>query len=381
MKILIFSHEYPPSGGGAGVVIEQLIKELLRKTTWVIDFVTMKSECNKYAQGLNKIFEVPIHKKIWPLEYFYYFKKNIDIQSYDCIICNDSLSIYIAGMVFDKKALSKTLCFLHGSEPEYVYTQKSLGKKVLNLKYFFHRAVNYCNVIIAHGLFMKSKFENTLASNKIMLDNSKIKSAYFGFDSELFNLKDKNKNRIFIRGLYSVQADDILLVTVSRIEKKKGFKKMLDTFQSIAYGNNKVKWMIVGEGGYSRELKLLIAERKLEGKVILAGKIKRNELKKYYHAGDLFLLLSEYKEAFGLVYMEAQACGVPAVGYNNSGVKEAIINNITGFLVNDAGEVADIILKNKIKEIDTDHLEKNSFLFSASECAGNIINIIEQRLL
>ena len=50
----------------------------------------------------------------------------------------------------------------------------------------------------------------------------------------------------------------------------------------------------------------------------------RNKLKYYYSSADLFVLLSEFRESFGLVYLEANACGCPAMGLDYGGVSEVI---------------------------------------------------------
>ena len=62
------------------------------------------------------------------------------------------------------------------------------------------------------------------------------------------------------------------------------------------------------------------------------GKIPRNEMYRYYSACDLFVFPG-IRESLGLVFLEAQACGLPVVAFDNAGVPEAVKDGITGLLV------------------------------------------------
>jgi N-acetyl-alpha-D-glucosaminyl L-malate synthase BshA len=79
----------------------------------------------------------------------------------------------------------------------------------------------------------------------------------------------------------------------------------------------------------------LVRELGLSEKVLFLG--KQDNLEELYSLSDLMLLLSE-KESFGLVLLEAMACGVPCIGTNIGGIPEVIHEGETGFLC----EVGDI---------------------------------------
>lgn len=373
MKVLIFSHEYPPLGGGAGVVASQLVKHFYEDTS--IEFVDVLTRYNGVQEPINNVrnvFMANIHNKIWPLEYFCYCKLNIDFDEYDIIVCNDLIAIYMAGMMLSKKNLARTICFLHGSEPEFVYQNITISKRLLCMRHFFHRALSYCNYVGSHSVFMKEKFIN-LVPCKYSISPDKIIPLYFGYDDELFNINNKALNRREIRNKYQFSDDDVIILTVSRVEEKKGFPTMLNAFEVMRDGNNKIKWMIIGDGDYLTHAKKIAHEKNMDKSIIFTGKIKRNHLCAYYNAADLFWLLSEYKEAFGLVYMEAQASGIPAIGYNDSGVKEAIDNGTTGFLINKLNEVYDIIKLKEYEKIDRDKLILFSKGFSSKHAYKNIL--------
>lgn len=346
-KILVFSHEFPPFGGGAGIVASQFCFELSKQ-----DFnVTLLTTNGINAQGLENvnIIKIPKVLKIWPL--FYYLKlRKIDLDKFDHILLNDVGAIYSSGLFLSNENLAKSFTFLHGSEPELMYKDVKLFHKIFFYPKFYKRAINSCKKIIAVSHFMKKKFlEEVPFQNK-----SKIKVCYAGLSDifyikKLYNSTKKHENKTQI------------LLTASRIEKKKGFINMYKIFKELLLIDNDYIWYIAGDGSYKKEFMKIVESDNLNNQIQFLGQLSRDNLIEYYDISDVFWLLSDYKESFGLVYLEAQACGCPVIGYNKYGVKETILNNKTGFLVNSNNEVLDILIQKKYKSINisqhTDFIE------------------------
>jgi phosphatidylinositol alpha-1,6-mannosyltransferase len=97
-------------------------------------------------------------------------------------------------------------------------------------------------------------------------------------------------------------------------------------------------YVIVGEGPEKSRLEKLVQELGLQRKVIFAGRVPDQDLAAFYLACDLFVQPNRTMpdgdtEGFGLVFLEAGACGKAVIGGNAGGVPEAVLDGITGFLV------------------------------------------------
>ena len=89
--------------------------------------------------------------------------------------------------------------------------------------------------------------------------------------------------------------------------------------------------VIAGDGRAREKLEQLAGEH-VPGRVLFAGKIPRAKMFRYYSAADLFVFPG-IRESLGLVYLEAQSCGLPVVAFQNAGVPEAVHDGKTGILV------------------------------------------------
>lgn len=363
MRILIFSHEFPPDIGGAGVVAQQNARALAEAGNDVT-VLTRDRKINLENDLIYTIKRIPTYGKLWFLTYKY----AVDFSDYDMIILNDPASIYVAGLFFNKETFDKTIAFLHGSEPELIYQKCSPFQVITFFKFFYTSALTKVKHIVSVSYFMKEKFLNR---TKLHFLSSKIVVNYAGIDSKLFNPDQKGK----LKSELSIDQDSQLLISVSRLVRKKGYPEMLNVFEKVLKADNKFYWIVVGSGDYLEDFKEEIKIRKLEGRIFLIGSKKRNELRYYYSNSDVFWLLSNYEESFGLSYIEAQACGIPAIGLNKYGVKEAISVD-TGFLIDSPDDIFEVLVDRKYKNILPESLKCFSDSFNHDRLAKKLLDLI-----
>lgn len=122
--------------------------------------------------------------------------------------------------------------------------------------------------------------------------------------------------------------------------KADGLEVVLRTCGALARCGRRFTLVIAGDGRERDRLERL-ARDQLGARVRLIGRVPRPELYRCYSAADLFFFPG-IREALGMVYLEAQSCGLPVVAYANAGVPEAVRKDCTGFLapLHDGRELA-----------------------------------------
>jgi glycosyltransferase involved in cell wall biosynthesis len=113
--------------------------------------------------------------------------------------------------------------------------------------------------------------------------------------------------------------------------KTAGLETVIRTCGRLRQNGRPLFLAVAGDGRERDRLKDL-ARRHLADNVVFTGQIPRKSLYRFYSAGDLFAFPG-IRESLGMVYLEAQACGLPVVAYDNGGVPEVVRNGETGSLV------------------------------------------------
>ncbi|MFH1173298.1 MAG: glycosyltransferase family 4 protein [bacterium] len=120
----------------------------------------------------------------------------------------------------------------------------------------------------------------------------------------------------------------------------KGVKVLIKAFEILTKaGNENARLMIIGQGDLQKDYEDLAKELGIKDKVIFTGFIKDEDLPWHYNLMDVLVLPSVDKsEAFGLVLVEAMACGVPVIASDLAGVRSVVDREINGLLVKPGNE-------------------------------------------
>jgi glycosyltransferase involved in cell wall biosynthesis len=176
----------------------------------------------------------------------------------------------------------------------------------------------------------------------------KLDSYRYWIDLDYFKPMDQLK----IREKYSID-NKFTVLFVGRLIEKKGINLLI----SVAKDLKNIQFVFIGVGPL--DLKL-IREAEDNTNIIFLGKKANKDLVEFYNLADLFCIPSQYEEGFGRVVIEAVACGIPVVGSNKGGIKEAL-NQDTSILVNPTA--------NNIKEsIQTLYNDKSKLLKLKKNC-------------
>ena len=144
------------------------------------------------------------------------------------------------------------------------------------------------------------------------------------------------------------------ILASGRVKARKGTHLLIEALALIRQQIPNVQLVVTGEQddpAFMSQINARIAELGIGDQVHLTGKISDDELRGWYQHADVFALPSlnvDGKfEGFGLVFLEASACGLPVIGTTGSGVEEAVIADQTGLLVpqNDIPALTDALLR------------------------------------
>jgi glycosyltransferase involved in cell wall biosynthesis len=139
-------------------------------------------------------------------------------------------------------------------------------------------------------------------------------------NTDFFNIKmGESKNNAFT------------FISVGNLLQNKGHHLLIQAFNQFSINNPNSLLYIFGSGPEYKRLLKLVFNLKLEKKVFLKGQVYPNDLVKFYQRSHCFVLPS-IKETFGVVLIEAMACGLPIIS-TSSGGPEDLIKPFNGVLV------------------------------------------------
>ena len=131
--------------------------------------------------------------------------------------------------------------------------------------------------------------------------------------------------------------DRPVVLTVSRLERRKGHDQMILALNRVRAAVPDVLYSVVGDGGERPRLEALAAREGLAGHVQFVGAVADGDLLPYYQQCDLFALPNRQEgqdiEGFGIVLVEAQACGKPVIAGASGGTAETMNSPETGCVV------------------------------------------------
>jgi L-malate glycosyltransferase len=139
----------------------------------------------------------------------------------------------------------------------------------------------------------------------------------------------RRKNNAELKKTYGIQEDEKVIVHISNFRPVKRIQDVIKAFSMIRK-EMPSKLLLIGNGPELTVACELVRELNIEEDVLFLG--KQENVGELFSICDLKLLLSE-KESFGLVLLEAMACGVPVIGTRIGGIPEVIVDNETGYMV------------------------------------------------
>jgi glycosyltransferase involved in cell wall biosynthesis len=334
MRVLLLNYEYPPLGGGAGVATQALARGLASRGV-MVDVVTAgpRDECSSEVlwdghaaeEGLLSVYRVKsrrngIHeagmggalnylRTALPL-----VRARMRDEHYDIVHLFFSLP---TGAMLPFLNLSRTpvIVSLRGSDvPGYDPYPRGLGRahQVLRpvTRWIWRRAdrvVAVCESLGRLALRTDPGLRYSVIPN--------------GVDLSRFRPSTRGRSR---------RPGKVRCLAVARLVERKGISDLIQAIALLERGRYQLE--IVGTGPDEQCLKDLAQLLGVAGEVTFAGSVDRAAIPGRYRDADIFTLASR-EEAFGNVFAEALASGLPVVGSTVGGIPELVEHGKNGFLV------------------------------------------------
>jgi len=166
-----------------------------------------------------------------------------------------------------------------------------------------------------------------------------------GVDTDRFRPLDPAE-RAAARAKFGVSDDALVVVGLSRLVPRKGFDTLIRAAAELARRGVDIQVLIGGSGRDRQRLDALIAQ--LGAPVTMVGRVDNDDLGAFYGCADLAAMLCRNRwggleqEGFGIVFLEAAACAVPQVAGDSGGAADAVVDGLTGLVV-DQPEDVDVV--------------------------------------
>jgi len=329
VRILQLTSEFAPATGGIGTYAREIASAATALgadvTVVAPDYGrdnraadrSLPYEVRRFRAGLHSMKDLP--SKILLA------RSLVRAERYDVVHAAD-WPFFIPVALSRNLAPGRILMTVHGTEINE--TQTPLKRLAIRTTGVFGRRTE---------IAANSGYTSELFRERFAVDEHRIRPIWLGVSQFWFGPR---KGRAETRLAHGIAADRIVMVTVARITRRKGHSVTLAALSALPRELRKrLTWLIIGPDGeadYVKPLKGLVASTDCD--IRFLGAIPDQDIRDIYGASDFFCLTgvpdsSGRVEGFGLVYLEAAACGLPSVATATGGVPEAVISDETGILV------------------------------------------------
>jgi glycosyltransferase involved in cell wall biosynthesis len=330
MNILFISRKYPPVIGGMESYAYNLHQQF-KKNHEVKSIILTKSQ-------FNLIWFIP-----WCIikGSYYVLTNKIDV-----IYFGDGVLSPIA-FYFQKFLRKKIIITVHGLD--VIYNKFKYQKMI---RFFLPKLKTI--VAVSHA----TKIE----AIKRGVNENNLNIISVGVDIEPTEKISAKDSQTKIQNVFNINTTGkIVLFTIGRLVKRKGVYWFVDNV--IEQLSENYLFLIAGDGIEFEKIKSLIERKKLNHKVHLLGRISENNKKLLFSASNAFISpnisIENDMEGFGIVNLEAGLYGLPVIASNIQGVKDAVHDKVTGFLVPEQNINSYVNAINKIDEFCPNKIKKH----------------------
>ncbi len=339
---LVITELFLPTKGGTAVWFDEVYRRIGDLTTHIVTAQVPGSEdCD--AQHPNSIHRLSLDHSRWirPAslpKYLKLFFVSLWLalkHRFDAVHAGRVLPEGLVALVVARLTGHPVVIYAHGEE---ITTWRRSPRRLRAMRFAYRHA----DKVIANSAFTRDQLhELGVASERITVISP-------GVDNERYrpNLPCKE-----LRELVGIPEQSSIILSVGRLSRRKGFDQVIRSLSMILEKNIDVHYVVIGIGEDEIYLQRLANELGVLERVHFLGHVSMDDLPRWYNAADVFAMpnreINGDTEGFGMVYIEASACGKPVVGGLAGGTAAAIAEGYSGYRVDgdSVDAVADALCK------------------------------------
>ena len=318
MRHLLVTNDYPPKVGGIQSYLWEIYRRLPQDK--VVIYTTPHPDSESFDQKqTHKIIRSKQRVLLPTRQVANQIRSLAEVEDIDFIMYDPAVPIGILG----PKIGIPYGVILHGAEvtiPGRVPIARSLIANVLQ----------HAKLVVTAGDY------STKEAIRAAKQNLPVCVIPPGVDIDRFKPLDKQA-RSTIRERFNFKDDDEVILTLSRLVPRKGMDVLISATSELMKTRPRVHLLIAGTGRDLRRLKALA--QSTNAPVTFLGFVSDDQVAELYGMADVFGMICRVRwggleqEGFGIVFLEAAACGVPQIAGRSGGADEAVLEGETGFVV------------------------------------------------
>ena len=330
MKVLLATAVFPPHIGGSGRWFWEVYRRLPREEVVVAAGIHPRQVEFDQTHNLNTV-RVPLQMRSWGLSHWRslwqyaanYFRlaRLVRDERIEQIHCGCLLPEGFLAWLLHKRFGIPYLCYVHGEEI-------GILRQSRELKWMMNRVLGSAQMVIAN-----SRNTCDVLKNHCHVAPDQIGLLHPGVDVDRFLPAERDAE---IRKRLGWD-DRPVVLTVGRLQARKGQDRLILAMKQLRERFPDLLYVIVGDGEERQNLVNLVRENRLENLVQFRFDTSDDELVRCYQQCDIFALPNREVngdfEGFGMVLLEAQACGRPVIAGMSGGTAETMQVPTTGRLV------------------------------------------------
>jgi glycosyltransferase involved in cell wall biosynthesis len=351
MKVLIYTHEFPPFLGGLATTSYKLGKGISEAG---LEVTVLAPQYSAQDKDLDKSFNFVVlrmgilarnHGIPSPIKEAAGFLSLVKVlpEVKPDVVFFITREAHSAGGLLPNLPF-KVIVRVAGYEAFRYLLGKKISNRLLGLP--MRRLYMKAYKIISPSLSTKELLE------KAGIPVDKIDVIYNGVNTSMLSQKPNLRILEGLRSKLKIKSGEKVVLTVARLVPGKGQDAVIRALPKVMNDRNGFKYLIVGEGGYKKKLKELSEKEGVSSKVIFAGPVPQSEVVNFYDLCDIFIMpnrtIKDAENIEGLpnVVLEAASRGKPVIAGIPGGSKEVIEHGETGYVVNGGNidEIAKCIL-------------------------------------